>query len=54
MLYNQSTSQIAAETIAQETGGRAFYNTNALDVAMAKAIDDGSHYYALGLCSDQQ
>ena len=47
MLYNQSTSQIAAETIAQETGGRAFYNTNALDVAMAKAIDEGSHYYAL-------
>jgi VWFA-related protein len=47
MLYNQSTSQIAAETIAQETGGRAFYNTNALDTAMAKAIDEGSHYYAL-------
>jgi VWFA-related protein len=47
MLYNQSTSQIAAETIAQETGGRAFYNTNGLDAAMAKAIDEGSHYYAL-------
>jgi VWFA-related protein len=47
MLYNQSTSQIAAETIAQETGGRAFYNTNALDAAMAKAIDEGSHYYTL-------
>ena len=39
--------QIATETIAQETGGRAFYNTNALDAAMAKAIDEGSHYYAL-------
>jgi VWFA-related protein len=47
MLYNQSTSQIAAETIAQETGGRAFYNTNGLDTAMAKAIDEGSHYYSL-------
>lgn len=47
MLYNQSTSQIAAETIAQETGGRAFYNTNGLDAAMAKAIDEGSHYYTL-------
>jgi VWFA-related protein len=47
MLYNQSTSQIAAETIAQETGGRAFYNTNGLDLAMAKAIDEGSHYYTL-------
>jgi VWFA-related protein len=47
MLENQSTTQIAAETIAQETGGRAFYNTNALDAAMAKAIDEGSHYYTL-------
>jgi VWFA-related protein len=47
VLYNQSTSQIAAETIAQETGGRAFYNTNGLDVAMAKAIEEGSHYYTL-------
>jgi VWFA-related protein len=47
MLYNQSTSQIAAETIAQETGGRAFYNTNGLDTAMAKAVEEGSHYYTL-------
>jgi len=47
MLYNQSTSQIAMETIAQETGGRAFYNNNGLDAAMAKAIDEGSHYYTL-------
>ena len=47
VLYNQSTSQIAAETIAQETGGRAFYNTNGLNTAMAKAIEEGSHYYTL-------
>jgi len=47
MLHNQSTSQIAAETIAQESGGRAFYNTNGLDTAMAKAIEEGSHYYTL-------
>jgi VWFA-related protein len=47
MLDGQGTTQIAAETIAQETGGRAFYNTNALDAAMAKAIDEGSHYYTL-------
>jgi len=47
MLYNQSTSQIAMETIAEETGGRAFYNTNGLDAAMGKAIDEGSHYYTL-------
>lgn len=47
-LLNQlSIDQINAETIAQETGGRAFYNTNGLDTAMAKAIDEGFHYYTL-------
>src|SRR5271163_5025217 len=47
MLHEFAATQIAMETLAQETGGRAFYNTNALDVAMAKAIDEGSHYYTL-------
>jgi VWFA-related protein len=47
ILHELATSQIAMEALAQETGGRAFYNTNALDVAMAKAIDEGSHYYSL-------
>jgi VWFA-related protein len=47
ILHELATSQIAMETLAQETGGRAFYNTNALDAAMAKAIDEGSHYYSL-------
>lgn len=42
-----SSAQIAAETLAHETGGRAFYNTNGLDTAMAKATDEGSHYYTL-------
>jgi len=47
MLNEFANTQIAMETLAQETGGRAFYNTNGLDAAMAKAIDEGSHYYAL-------
>jgi VWFA-related protein len=47
MLHELANTQIAMETIAKETGGRAFYNTNALDAAMAKAIDEGSHYYTL-------
>jgi hypothetical protein len=47
ILHELATSQIAMEALAQETGGRAFYNTNALDAAMAKAIDEGSHYYSL-------
>ncbi len=41
------TTQIAMENVAEQTGGRAFYNTNGLNTAMAKAIEEGSHYYTL-------
>lgn len=44
---HNSAMQIAMETLAQETGGRAFYNTNGLSEALAEAIDTGSHYYTL-------
>jgi VWFA-related protein len=47
LLNELRETQIAMETLAQETGGRAFYNTNGLDAAMARAIDEGSHYYTL-------
>ncbi len=43
----QSATQIAMETLAQETGGKAFYNTNGLDYALNEAINTGSHYYTL-------
>ena len=39
--------QIAMETLAQETGGKPFYNTNDLSNAMKEAINIGSHYYTL-------
>ena len=42
-----SSNQIAMENIAQETGGRAFYNTNALNDAVRDAVNTGSHYYTL-------
>jgi VWFA-related protein len=38
---------IAMETLARDTGGKAFYNTNGLSEAMAKAVDYGSHFYTL-------
>ncbi len=34
--------------IAEETGGEAFYDTNGLKEAVARAIDNGSNYYTLG------
>lgn len=42
-----SANQIAMETIAEETGGRAFYSTNALSDAVKDAVSNGSHYYTL-------
>ena len=47
ILEEFATTQIAMETLAEQTGGRAFYNTNGLDEAMAKAIHEGSYYYTL-------
>jgi VWFA-related protein len=35
------------DTIAENTGGRAFYNTNGLKEAAAEAIAEGSVYYSL-------
>ena len=38
----------AMEQLAASTGGKAFYNTNDLDTAMQKAIEDGARYYTIG------
>jgi VWFA-related protein len=38
----------AMKQLAGSTGGKAFYNTNDLDAAMQKAIDDGAYYYTIG------
>jgi VWFA-related protein len=38
----------AMERLASSTGGKAFYNTNDLNAAMRRAINDGSNYYTLG------
>lgn len=36
------------QEIAQQTGGRAFYNRNDIDNALRNDIEDGSTYYVLG------
>lgn len=35
------------QEVADRTGGRAFYNTNGIDQAIRKSIEDGSTYYTL-------
>lgn len=44
---DRSLNQITMETLARDTGGRAFYNTNDFSNAMTEAIDNGSRYYTL-------
>jgi VWFA-related protein len=43
----RANEQITMEKLAEDTGGKAFYNTNDLDGAMEHAIEDGSHYYTI-------
>jgi VWFA-related protein len=44
---DRAFDQIAMETLARDTGGRPFYNTNDLSNAMTEAINSGAHYYTL-------
>jgi VWFA-related protein len=44
---SQANEHITMDQMAADTGGHAFYNTNGLADAVAKAIDSGSHYYTL-------
>ncbi len=44
---SQTAEHTTMDTIADNTGGRAFYNTNGLKEAAAEAIEEGSIYYTL-------
>ena len=44
---SQADEHMTMEAMANDTGGHAFYNTNGLSAAVAKAIDAGSNYYTL-------
>ncbi len=44
----QMDSHATMNTVAEQTGGKAFYNTNNIERAIRDSIDDGSTYYTLG------
>jgi len=44
---SQAAEHDTLTTIASETGGHAFFNTNGLKDAFAKAVEEGSDYYTL-------
>jgi len=41
-------SHSSMNSVADQTGGKAFYNTNNLEKAIREGMDDGSTYYTLG------
>jgi VWFA-related protein len=43
----RNANQATMGELAHETGGKAIYNANGLDEALAQAISDGSRYYTL-------
>jgi VWFA-related protein len=45
---NVMGSHAAMSEMAADTGGRAFYNRNGIDHAVALSAEDGAHYYTLG------
>jgi VWFA-related protein len=44
---DRAFNQIAMESLARDTGGHAFYNTNGLSEAVEQAVEEGSHFYSL-------
>jgi VWFA-related protein len=52
--FFQSTAAEHAtmQELAQDTGGRAFYDTNGIKDALAKAIENGENYYTLAYIPD--
>jgi VWFA-related protein len=47
-IVESKAPQEPLETLADETGGRAYLNANALDEGMAEALSENSAYYLLG------
>ncbi len=47
-IYNIRESQMSMKTLADNTGGKAYYNRNDIGNAVAEALADGSAYYTLG------
>lgn len=44
---DRASSQAAMETLAKDSGGEAYYDTNGLGNALLRAINNGARYYAI-------
>ena len=46
-VMDRDSNHATMDSLAKDTGGKAFYNTNGLEDALAQAIRNGSRYYTL-------
>ena len=44
---SRDLNHTAMEDLAKDTGGQAYYNTNGLDGALARVVNNGARYYSL-------
>jgi len=44
---DRASTMAAMQQLASSTGGKAYFNTNDLNGALTRAINDGAHYYTL-------
>jgi VWFA-related protein len=51
---NSFSSHATMNSVADQTGGKAFYNTNNIDKAIRESMEDGSSYYTLGYYPDNK
>ncbi|HSA94328.1 MAG TPA: VWA domain-containing protein, partial [Terriglobales bacterium] len=49
-----TSNQGVMQDLAQQTGGRAYYNRNDIDTAVALVVSDGGTYYNLGYYPDKK
>jgi hypothetical protein len=45
---NSISAHATMNSVADQTGGKAFYNTNNIEKAIRESMEDGSTYYTLG------
>ena len=51
---DRNADHLSMDLLAEASGGKAFYNTNGLKEALARAINYGSHYYRLAYTPTNQ
>lgn len=50
----QDSEHLFMKSVAEATGGRAYFNENGLDKQLAEIVDDGSNYYTIAYATTNQ